>query len=108
MRFGLEGEGGVASEGGDIGPEPAFPLDVGVPRLEGLLELLELVAATLEPHRLRRVRADAVLVPREIPRDGHRELAGVAGERDDARLGAAEALRDPADSAAACSPVEEC
>ena len=45
-----------ALEARDLGNEPALVLDVGVPRLERLLELVELVAAALEPHRLRRTR----------------------------------------------------
>ena len=97
----------VALEARDLRDEAALVLDVGVPRLEGLLELVELVAAALEPHRLRRVGADAVLVPREVPRDGDGDLAGVAGERDDARLRVAEALRDAADGAAVRAAVEE-
>ena len=83
----------------DLGDEPALVLDVGVPLLEGRLELVELVAAPLEPDRLAGVGADAVLVPREIPRDRDGELTGRPGERDDARLGLAEALDDAADRA---------
>ncbi len=89
------------------GIEAAFVLDARVPRLECLLELLELVTAALEPHGLPRLGADPVLVPREIPRDRDCDLARVTGERDDARPRLAEALRDPSDRAAVGASVEE-
>src|SRR5262249_48713884 len=98
---------GNGLEPGDRGDEPALVLDLRVPVLEALVELAELVAAPLEPHGLARVGADAVLVPRELPGDGHGQLAGGAGERDDARARLAEALRDAADGAAIGAAVEE-
>src|SRR5262245_15128295 len=63
--------------------------------------------APLEPDRLRRLGADAVLVPREVPRDRYGELACVARKRDDARLRVAEALGDAADGAAVRARVEQ-
>src|SRR5437899_9195930 len=63
--------------------------------------------APLEPDRLRRVGTDPVLVPRELPGDGHGELARGAGERHDARLRLAEALRDAADGAPVGTAVEQ-
>src|SRR5581483_1122571 len=91
----------------DLRDEAPLVLDVRVPLLERLLELVELVPAPFEPHWLRRLRADAVLVPGEVPRDGDRQLAGGPRERHDARTRLAEALRDPADGAAIGGAVEE-
>src|ERR671936_703713 len=101
------GGGRQRSDAGDLRDEATLVLDARVPLLEGLVELVELVPAPLEPDRLRGVGADAVLVPGEIPGDRDRELAGVARERDDAGLRRAEALRDPADGAAVRAPVGE-
>src|SRR5438034_3913066 len=87
-------------EAGDLGDEAALVLDLRVPVLEAVVELGELVAAPLEPYGLAGgIGAHAVLVPGQLPGNGHRELAGRARERDDARVRLADALRDAADGA---------
>src|SRR5581483_5725571 len=91
----------------DLGDETALVLDVRVPGLEAGLELVQLVAAPLQADGLARVRADAVLVPGQLPGDGDRELAGAAGERHDARRRLPEALGDAADGAPVGTRVEE-
>src|SRR5438552_2539753 len=78
-----------------------------VPVLVEGVELRELVAAVLKPDRLGELRRDAVLVPGDIPRDRDHDLAADAGERADARLGLAEALRDPGNRAPEIGLVEE-
>src|ERR1051326_3691184 len=87
--------------------EPAVVLDVRVPALERRVEIGDLVTALREPHRLRRVRQDAVLVPGDVPCDGDDELAAHARERDDRRARLAEALRDAADRAPVVARVED-
>src|SRR5207248_450973 len=99
--------GQVALQPGDLGDELAVVLEVSVPRSERLLELVELVAAPLEPHGLCRFGGDAVLVPRDVPGDRYSDLARRARERDDARLRVAEALRDAADGPPVRARVEE-
>src|ERR1022692_2573274 len=94
-------------EAGELGDQPAVVVDAGVPVLEARFELLELVSAALETHRLAGVRGDPVLVPRDVPRDRDRHLSGVAGERDDAGARLAEALRDAADRAPVAARVEQ-
>src|SRR5438876_1122829 len=78
-----------------------------VPVLVEGVELRELVAAVLKPDRLGELRRDAVLVPGDVPRDRDHDLAADAGERADARLRLAEALRDPGNRAPEIGLVEE-
>src|SRR3954451_9870389 len=65
------------------------------------------MASLLEADRLRELRSDPVLVPRDVPGDRDHDLAADTRERADARLGLAEALRDPGDRAAEVRLVEE-
>src|SRR3989440_6511663 len=81
--------------------------DPRIPGSEGALQLVELEPALGQAHRLAGVEADPVLVPRDVPGDRDHELAVHAGERQDARPRLAEALRDPADSAAKWARVED-
>ena len=98
---------GRGSDAGDVRHQAAVVGEVRVPALEALLELAEVVPALREPQRLRRVGRDAVLVPGDLPGDGHDHLAADAGERDDRGLRRAEALRDAGDRAAVRARVEE-
>ena len=78
-----------------------------VPPLVAAVEIAQLVAALGQPDRLRGLRRDAVLVPRDVPGDGDDELPHHAREGDDARARLAEALRDAADRAAVIARVED-
>src|SRR5438270_659406 len=91
----------------ELRDEPAHVHDPRVPGVEGRFELVQLVPAAFEANRLARVRRDAVLVPREVPGDRHGQLAGDAGQRNDARPRLAEALRDSSDGAPVRARVEE-
>src|SRR5215204_5473528 len=91
----------------DFRDHPSVRVDARVPGAEGRLELLELVASFGEADRLRGLGKDAVLVPRDVPRDGDHDLGVHARERDDARVGLAEALADPADRPAVGARVEK-
>src|SRR5205085_6312821 len=93
-------------ETSDFRDEAALVLDLRVPVLEAVVELVELVAAPLEPHRLGGVGADAVLVPGQLPGHGHGQLARRAGQRDDARARLSKALGDPADGAPVGAAIE--
>src|SRR6185437_8457647 len=93
--------GARPSDGRDLRDEPAVRLDPCVPPLVAAVEIAELVAALGQPDRLRGLWRDAVLVPRDVPRNGDDELPHHAREGDDARARLAETLRDAADRAAA-------
>src|SRR3972149_2954786 len=69
-----------------FGHEPAVLADLRVPGVEARLEVLEVVAALCEAHRLRGVGRHAELVPGDLPDDGHDHLSGDAGERHDRGL----------------------
>src|SRR5205807_10446656 len=95
------------SDASDRGDEPPVVLDVRVPALVAGLELGQLVPALGKSHLLGRLRADAVLVPGDVPRDGDDELAAHAGERNDAGSRLAEALCDPTHRAPVVARVED-
>ena len=71
------------------------------------LELRRIVAAALEPNRIVRLRRDAVLVPGDVPRDGHDDLGVDARERRRPRPRRPERLADPADRPPVLRGVEE-
>ena len=75
-----------ASETRDVRDDPAVLDEVRVPLGERALELVGLVPALGEPHRLRRVGRDAVLVPGDLPgdRDDDSGLTPESGDDRDA------------------------
>src|ERR671935_3315860 len=91
----------------DLRNEAAVVLDPRVPALVARIELADLVPALGEPDGLRRVGRDAVLVPGDVPGDGHDELAADSRERDHAGARLAEALGDSADRAPVVARVED-
>src|SRR5512133_2002298 len=91
----------------DFRDHSSVRVDARVPGPKRRLELLELVPALGKPDGLRRLGEDSVLVPRDVPRDGDHDLGVHARQRDDARVGLAEALADAADGAAVGARVEE-
>src|SRR5262245_23299848 len=96
-----------ALQPGDLGYEAAVVLEACVPIGDARLELAELVAWLLQPHGLRRVECDAVLVPGEIPGDRDHDLGVDSRQRDDAGSRVAEALGDPGDRSPERARVEQ-
>src|SRR5947207_2763375 len=85
----------VPTEPCDVRDDPAALVHVRVPVAEGRLELARIVAAALEPDRVVRLRRHAVLVPRDVPRNGDDHLSVHPGEHDDRDARHAEGLPDP-------------
>src|SRR5581483_10085280 len=91
----------------DLGDDEAVLAQLRVPGRERRLELVGIVPALREPHRLRRVERDPVLVPRDVPGEGDHDVAVDAGERDDADPGLTEASGDALDRPPVGALVEE-
>src|SRR5713226_7415953 len=81
-----------ASEACELGHHATVRLEPRVPGRERRVDLVCVVAAFLEPHGLRRLRRDAVLVPGDVPREGEHHLAGHARKREDRDAWLAERL----------------
>src|SRR5215831_21175734 len=87
--------------------EPPVRGQLCVPAGEHDLQLARLVAPLREAHWLARLRGDAVLVPRDVPRDRDHDLRIRAGQRNDADPWLTETLRDPRDRPPERARVEE-
>src|SRR5690242_5820129 len=79
-------------DGRDVRGDAAVLGELRVPAREHRLQLVRVVAALGQAHRLGRVRSDAVLVPGDVPGDAEHDLAVRPGEGHDRGLRDPEAL----------------
>src|SRR5262249_30727026 len=91
----------------DVRDDARPVLEVSVPDRVRRLQLGRLQPALGQPDRLGRTDADAVLVPRDLPRDRDRDLGVGARKHDHASLRLAEASRDALDRADCVAGVEQ-
>ena len=80
---------------------------MGVPAAEVLADFVRLRAAIRQAERLRSVAVYSVLVPGEVPDEGHDDIGAGARQPDDADLRVTQAAGDPLDRADAVARVEE-